>query len=148
MTTYKPQDVIDYVYNLIRSNSSTLGIKGIHKGFVTKLPTSPVLSIQSSDRSRDMVSTGIQTINSFEIIMLVYATFTNSEAARKLCNDVSDKVENLILDDYLTNRLGTLGAHYCLMENLEPGYDNLEDGLATVNRLTFIIKNKTQLYVA
>jgi hypothetical protein len=131
-----------YTTDRFQNNLAALGLEAAYYGDQDKLPVTPVVCIEPSDKSRALNGAPRRTLVEIDLYVLLYLTKVQSpQLNREQCDQLAEAVEAFLHAD---NNMGGRAIH-SLVTRIESGFVNKANTLVRASRLTYTITSQQML---
>lgn len=133
---------VDYTYNLLVTNKSSLGLQGVFYGDQNLIPASPIACVEPDTSVSVLASAQRRVENNFRVYVLVYSAFVESpDLNRRDADQRAEAIKAVLNADALAGGLVT----HCMVEEVASGYAQKAGAIYRSSRILFTGKSKTQL---
>lgn len=134
--------VTKYIYDLLQSTQSELGLADVWYGDQEKIPRTPCVAVDSGEKTRELNGAPRRTLVNLTIYIMIYHhKVQQTQASRQEVEALSDAVETLLHTD---PRLGDNVIH-CMVTAMDPGYLQRQATMLRATRLTLECTSQVQL---
>lgn len=108
--------------------------RDVYYGDERNIPRTPTATVGGVRKRRELVATGHQTLNTFEVVVTIFhAKYASQQVNREECDAFAEGIEAFLHDD---RRLDGNLVH-SFVEQIEPGYMTRDNELMAATRLTW-----------
>lgn len=137
-------DITWAIYKLLEDNKEALGLRMVFDGDRSLVSETPCISVIASDKTRELVTTGLGTDINFAVTLMLYHKRIQTEEMNE--REVQELAE--AVEDFLHLRANqTLGGLviFGMITRVEPGYATRTDSVMRTTRMTWEARSRAYL---
>jgi len=149
--TYKGTVIAKKVIQLINDNKEAfgVGVKQVHYGDQQLIPQVPMVCVEPALVVRELNGTGMRTLNTIKVSIIVYHTGTDTQTVQDECDDTTEDIEDFLNKEAMSYLMGgnLLGGIVtsAFTDSAEHGYVLKSDRMMRANRLILTAFTHTPL---
>lgn len=145
-----PADIVvlaDACVTKVQGVAGTFGIEGVSYGDQDRIPKTPWVCIEPSEKTRELSGVPNMTTNEFEIFIIIYHNqVQDMSVTRREVDQLAYQIEKTFHQDLqLKNGGPDPRVIHGFINRMESGYAQKGSTLYRATRLTYFGKNKTSL---